>query len=498
MEPKPDLESPALLSVRDIWKSFGQNDVLKGINFELREGEVAALIGGNGAGKSTLMKIIMGIYQHDRGDVFVSGQKIPVLRPSIMLEKGVYLIPQEPLLFPNMTVEANVAVSFKENGKALHRRLVELLEWLGWNIDLSRMANSLSIAEQQMVEILRGLMRDAKILILDEPTSSLTFNEVNSLFKTLESLKQNNIGIIYITHRLAEVFEIATQVAIMRDGVITLNNPVKDVTEEDLLRGLLPQGAQESKSERAAAQLDYGAVKPVLEVKNLCGYAFSDVSFSVYPGEILGLAGLVGAGRTELAVSIFGRDSVLSGKVLLQGEDITGLKTSQVIGKGINYVPEDRYLNGAFRISDVAANTTSACFNGLSRFFVNFKKVREITAKYVKEFNIRVTGQDQAMGALSGGNQQKVILGRILATSPKVIILDEPTRGIDAVARGEVYNIILGLRDAGVAVLLISSDLEEIMELSDRIITMFQGRINCTFEKGSVVQDNLIAASFGI
>ncbi len=490
--------SQTMLEVKGIHKSFGQNAVLKGIDLSVKTGEVIALIGGNGAGKSTLMKIIMGIYQPDQGEVFISGQKVTSHKPSVLLEMGVYLVPQEPMLFPNMTVEANVLIGFKEGRVALHKRLVELLEWLGWHIDLTRKAESLSIAEQQMVEILRGLMRKAKVLILDEPTSALTFNEVKSLFKTIDELKKNNISMIYITHRLTEVFDIATHVAIMRDGVITLNQTIENTTKETLVKGLLPPNTLERKHSQKANVPQYENLKPVMQVKNLSGYGFSNISFDIYPGEILGLAGVVGAGRTELAISIFGKDTTLGGQVFLDGKDITGLSMGKIIQKGLNYVPEDRYLHGLFKISDVATNTTSACFEGFSHFFMNFRKESDMANKYIQDFNIKVTGQDQLMGSLSGGNQQKVVIGRALSTAPKVVILDEPTRGIDAVARGDVYHIINLLKEQGVAVLLISSDMEEIMELSDRALTMFQGNLNHCFDKQDITQDNLTAASFGV
>lgn len=341
-------------------------------------------------------------------------------------------------------------------------------------------------------------MREARILILDEPTSSLTFNEVESLFRTIEDLKKKNISIIYITHRLTEVFEIATHVAIMRDGIITLSGSVADFDREMLVRGLLPPDTKEREQKEAHREIDYAGLKPVLQVQHLSGYGFDDVSFEVYPGEILGLAGVVGAGRTEIATTIFGKDIVRGGKVLLLGEDITGMKTKQVMRKGLSYVAEDRFLHGIFRISDVAANTSASSLSSMGRFFMNFGRERRLTDEYVRSFRTKVTGCDQLMGSLSGGNQQKVVIARSLSTQPKLLILDEPTRGIDAAARGDVYAIIQQLREQGLAILLISSDMEEIVELSDRAVTMYCGRINHCFEKHEINQDNLMAAAFGV
>lgn len=498
-----DSSTKMLLSVRGVLKQFGLNVVLKGIDLDVGEGEVLALIGGNGAGKSTLMKIIMGIYQPDEGSLSIAGERIHTFKPSVSLAKGIYMVPQEPMLFPNMTVEENIIIGFKEKAGELHKRLVKIMDDIGWHLDLTRKAMSLSIAEQQLVEILRGLLREARVLILDEPTSALTFDEVESLFKIVEDLKQKGIGIIYITHRLAEVFQIATHVAIMRDGVITLKGKVSEFTREMLVKGLLPPNMDEQEAKEAsgsAANLDYANMKPVFELVNYSGYGFENINLKVYPGEILGVAGVVGAGRTELATTIFGRDKTLGGKAILDGKDVTGLSTSEILKAGINYVPEDRRLNGLFSISDVAANTTSALLGDkqMGGIFLNRKKEQEVTQKYVDDFRTKVTGQEQLVGSLSGGNQQKIVIGRALSTNPKLVILDEPTRGIDAAARGDVYAIIHKLRSQGVAIMLISSDMEEIVEMSDRAVVVFQGRIRGELSKSEISQASLMASSFGV
>lgn len=486
------------LSVRGITKAFGTNVVLKGIDLDIAPGSVVSLIGGNGAGKSTLVKIIMGIYQADSGDIAIDGKPCKLGKPAASLAAGIYLVPQEPMLFPNMTVEQNILMGFDESYASLKKRLTALIAHLGWTMDLSRKAATLSIAEQQLVELLRGLMRNAKLLILDEPTSSLTFNEVESLFGIVRDLKAKGISVIYITHRLTEVFEISDQVLIMRDGMITLSAPVAEVTRDMLVAGLLPKDAQ---TRNAAAKEEAKATavgdKPVLQVEHLSGYGFRDVSFEVYPGEILGLAGVVGAGRTELATTIFGRDAVLGGKVTLSGKDITGLPTAKVLKAGLNYVPEDRFLNGIFRISDICANTTAACMDQMPGIFVDRKREKNVTQSFVEAFRTKITGTDQLIGALSGGNQQKVVIARALATEPKLLILDEPTRGIDAAARGDVYAIIQQLKEQGLAILLISSDMEEIVELSDRAMTMYCGHINRSFKQDEITQDALMAAAFG-
>ena len=488
------------LQIRGIRKAFGQNVVLKGIDMSVRAGEVLALIGGNGAGKSTLMKIIMGIYTCDDGEILIDGQAARLGKPAASLAAGIYLVPQEALLFPNMTVLENILMGFKENESELKKRLSKHMEELGFNLNLQRKANTLSIAEQQLVELLRGLMRDARILILDEPTSALTFGEVEALFKVVKDLRRKGISMIYITHRLNEVFEIATDVAIMRDGVITLEGPVDQFTKEMLIQGLLPQDAAMQQSARAYEPVRYGELKPVLQVKNLTGYGFKDVTFDLYPGEILGIAGVVGAGRTELISTIFGRDKTLGGQVILDGKDITGLPTKRVLQEGINFVPEDRHCHGLFKIRSISSNTTSALLGTTKIGKVNMdrRQQKKVAQKYVDDFRTKIVSLEDLIGSLSGGNQQKVVIARALSTQPKVVILDEPTRGIDAAARSDVYSIIRQLKDAGVAVLMVSSDIEEVVELADRAITVFQGRINGEFSREEITQDVLTSASFGI
>ena len=498
--PEPYTPESTLLSVRDIYKSFGSNAVLKGVSIDLEPGEVLALIGGNGAGKSTLMKIVMGIYGHDAGEIFVENVKVEHNSTKEALSRSVYMVPQEPLLFPNMTVAENITIGFDRPQAELDRELAEAMDEVGWHLELTRKASTLSIAEQEMVEILRGIMRKSKVLILDEPTSALAFDAVKALFSVVTGLREKGIGIIYITHRLSEVFEIATRVCIMRDGIIATAGDVRDFTKDDLVKGLLPPNAAKIRRKSGACPnvIDYDA-EPVLDLRDFSGFGFKHVNLKVYPGEMLGLAGVVGAGRTEMATTIFGRDKVLGGKVFLNGRDITGKSTKQVIASGLNYVSEDRFNYGIFGLRDVAENTTSALLGGgrIGSFLLSKGKEDAVAQSYVDDFRTKVTGLAQEVGSLSGGNQQKIVIGRAFATGPKLVILDEPTRGIDAAARGDVYAVLQELRKTGVSILLISSDMEEIVELADRAVTMYRGRINCEFSKDEITQDNLMAASFG-
>jgi len=494
--------SNQLVFLDRIEKSFSDNRVLKGVTLSLHKGQILAMIGGNGAGKSTLMKIIMGIYSPDKGNVYIEKEEIKTFRPSNALELGVYLVPQEPMLFPNMTAEENILIGLPGEKKENRLKLVQLIKDLGWKIALNRQAELLSIADQQLIEILRGLLRDAKVLILDEPTSSLTFNEIKSLFHTIEELKQKGIGIIYITHRLEEVFELATDVVILKDGTITSSGPVTNYTKEDLIRNLLPKNVEvnnKGEIEFVSEEIERKTSKKVLmDVQNLTGYGFSDVSIKLYEGEILGIAGVVGAGRTELAEAIFGIEPILSGKVVLDGKDITGLTTKEVVNLGLNYLPEDRHAHGIFGITSVVNNITAASLNKICGVFIRYGSEVKLAEKYIEDFRIKVTDEEQRLGSLSGGNQQKCVIAKILASNPKVVILDEPTRGIDAAARADVYRIITKLKDEGLAVLLISSDLEEIVSLCDRTLTMYNGVINSEINRENMNLDRIMAASFNV
>lgn len=491
------MSAEVLLNCDGICKSFSGVDVLKGINLVLRQGEILSIIGGNGAGKSTLMKIIMGVYKKDSGNLIVNGEVLENNTPSQALKKGIYLVPQEPLLFQNMTVLENVMLGLEGNEKDNHEKLEQLIKVLDWDIDISRMAITLSIAEQQLVEILKGLIREPSILILDEPTSSLTLNEIKSLFKMMKQLQEKNVGIIYITHRLNEVIEMSTNVVVLRDGKITIDGPISMFNEEKLVQGLLPEDA-EVRHYKADRNEDFSNKESMLIVNNLTGNGFKDISFEIKAGEILGLAGVVGAGRTELAESIFGRDKISAGKVYILKRDITNLKTKEIIDYGLSYVPEDRFRNGIFKIRSIIENMSSASFSAMKGPNIDDSVENKFYNDFKERFKIVCKDQYQEIGDLSGGNQQKIVISRAVATMPRVLILDEPTRGVDAGAREDVYKIIEKMKAIGVAVLLISSDTEELVRLSDRVVSMYRGRINAEFKNDEIDYDNLTAAIFGI
>lgn len=490
-------ESRILVKLEDIHKSFNQNSVLKGVSFEIYESEVVSIVGGNGAGKSTLMKILSGVYKADSGQIEINGEKMEHMSPSIVHEKGVYLVPQEPLLFPNMTVEQNLYIGMKLKKAAVREKAKMLMNQLGWSMDLNRYAYSLSIAEQQQVEIIKGLIRNAKVLILDEPTSSLTFAETKALFQVIEKLKASGAGIIYITHRLEEVFQISTHAVILRDGKVTLKGKIEDFTKDMFIKGLLPLNREfDEKKAMTKKYSNRRKEDPVLQVENITGDGFRQICFEVFKGEVVGLAGLVGSGRTEIAEAIYGIGKVKSGKVYLFGKDITDLSVNETIESGLVYLPEDRFLHGIFSISSISHNITAQIIKKQG-FFIDKKFERAITDEFADKLSMKINSYDDELRQLSGGNQQKVVMARILSTSPRLIILDEPTRGIDAAARSDIYAMIEQLKEQGCSILLISSDLEEIERLSDRIYAIYRGTCRVCLEYEEINAENVMSAAFG-
>ncbi|WP_462410537.1 sugar ABC transporter ATP-binding protein [Neobacillus sp. Marseille-QA0830] len=486
-----------LVRLENIRKSFNRNTVLDGVTLELNASEVISIIGGNGAGKSTLMKILTGIYQADYGRIEINGEQADHLSPFAAHERGIYLVPQEPLLFPNMTVEQNLTIGVQKDIYEVKQEAVKLIKELGWKLDLNRLAATLSIAEQQQLEIIKGLLRESKVLILDEPTSTLTFSETESLFKVIEQLKNSGVGIFYITHRLDEVFRISTHAVILRDGKVTLKGRVEEFTKEMLIQGLLPVGNENRLEDQFERQKSYHVgEEPILKVENMTGDGFRNISFEVYKGEVVGLAGLVGAGRTEIAEAIYGINPVQSGKVYLDGKDITNLSVKETINSGLAYIPEDRFLNGIFSISSVRNNITSQIIKRHG-IFTKKRLEEQVANQYIERLRIKLSSLEEEIKSLSGGNQQKAVIARALSMNPKLIIMDEPTRGIDAAARGDIYSIITELKTQGFSILLISSDLEEIERISDRIYAVYQGTCHVCLSLDEINAVNVMKAAFG-
>ncbi|WP_157676108.1 sugar ABC transporter ATP-binding protein [Bacillus cereus] len=489
------MEKVPLLQVKKMSKAFSNQLVLKEVNLQVEHGDIYALVGGNGAGKSTLMKILTGLYSYDSGEMYVKGKRQQFVNPKEAHQEGIYLIPQEPLIFPHMTIEENICIGLKEKKKKLKVQIQQLIRSLGWDIDLNKLGGTLSIAQQQLVEIVRGLIREAEILILDEPTSTLTTHEIKSLFVLMKSLQEKGIGMIYITHRFPEIFEIANKVAILRDGMVVSQGDVCDYTYDMLMEGLLPKGYKQK--EKIEVVQETAKTKKILEVVDINGHAFENISFTVHAGEVVGVAGIIGSGRTELAEAIFGLKAIKSGSILLEGKSIDTCSLHKRLSEGLVYVPEDRARNGIFSIVSVKENVTAACLQHNNRFFINREKESALVRAFIEKFQIVVSSMNEELTSLSGGNQQKVVLAKYLACNPKIIILDEPTRGIDAKARLEVYETIEKMKREGLAILLISSDVEEIVQLANRVYVMRNGQFVSHLEKEQISVEEVTRLAYG-
>ena len=410
----------------------------------------------------------MGIYTHDSGKVIVNGKEMTAGKTTEALSSGVYMVPQEPLLFPNMTVEENILIGFTKPQSELHKELVDTMKKIGWNLELNRKANTLSIAEQQLVELLRGLLRHAKILILDEPTSALTFKEVESLFKVVKDLKAQGIGIIYITHRLDEVFELTDRVSILRDGEYITTLKTAETNRAELIRYMV---GREMTATFPPRNTKIGDV--ALELRNLTGNGVKNISFKARRGEILGISGLVGAGRTEIMKVVFGAEKAQWGEIYVNGKKADIRSPKDAMHKyGICLIPEDRKREGCFLGETISWNLVYNVVEKISHAgVVDRKKEAEIANYYGEAMRIKAPNLDATkVGTLSGGNQQKVVVGKALATQSDIVIFDEPTRGIDVGAKYEIYELMNGLCEEGKCVVMVTSDMEELLGMSDRIV----------------------------
>lgn len=489
--------SQVILEAENIWKSFNGVSVLKGVGITLNKGEVHSILGGNGSGKSTLMKIISGVYQRDAGKITMNGEEVLFQNPAQAHLGGIYLVPQEPKIFPHLTIEENILVGTAYRLGEKRNEIAEIGKSIGFYEDLSAVAGILSIANQQLLEIVRGLLRQASVLILDEPTSTLTFKEVELLFERLNMLKERGIGIFFISHRLNEILTISDRVSVLRDGEFVLLEDAKNLDQTKLVQAMLPEGKSETVMEHEEKQ-DHVQDHVVFAVEHLCSEAFNDISFEVRAGEVVGLAGVVGAGRTELAEAIIGIQQS-TGTLIYCGEELTERTPRRCQDRGLVYVPEDRAAHGIFLDQPNIFTTSASILRKLGRIFLNKKQEESIGNEFKDMLKIKIHDLKQIASTLSGGNQQKVVLSRVMACRPKLIILDEPTRGVDADARLDVYEIIRKLTKSGVGMLLISSDLEEIKTLSDRILIMYRGRLtheyrntqDCTIEQ-------ITAGAFGV
>ncbi|HEY7505474.1 MAG TPA: sugar ABC transporter ATP-binding protein [Gemmatimonadales bacterium] len=471
-----------LLEVEDLRKEFPGVLALDGVSLRLQAGTVHAVMGENGAGKSTLMKIIAGIHPPDAGTVRLRGRPVQLGSPREALQHGIAMIHQELNLMPSMTVAENVWIGrepltrlgFVDHGE-LRRRTAELFLGLGIETEPSLSVGELSVAERQMVEIAKALSRDAALLIMDEPTSAMTETETRRLFDIIRELKAQGKGILYITHRLNEVFEIADEISVLRDGRRIGTRPAPEITPEELIRWMVGRDLTQlfPRGESTVGRV-------VLSVRELgLEGRFRGVSFDLRVGEILGVAGLIGAGRSNLAETLFGLTPASSGTIEIEGRVVVIAHPSDAVRQGMAFLTEDRKESGCFLPLDVLSNLTLAALN--RRFvragFVDHAEAASEGRRLAASLRLRTPGLDEPVMNLSGGNQQKVLIGRWLLTGPRILILDEPTRGIDVGAKAEIHRLIAELAREGAAVLMISSDLPEVLGMSDRIMVMHEGTV---------------------
>ncbi len=497
----PD-NQPPLLEMRGISKAFPGVQALSDVSFTLNAGEIHALVGENGAGKSTLMKVLTGGISKDAGTILLRGQPVEITSPRGAIDVGIAIIHQELTLIPYLTVAQNIYLGREPRGMApgtvnwvaLNRQAGELLERLGLGFRPTTLVSDLSIAQRQMVEVAKALSLSASIIAMDEPTSALSDREVEALFTFIRQLRSQGVGLIYISHRMAEVFELADRVTVMRDGRYVGTAPISELTEAKIINWMVGRTLGELYPKTSTPQPD-----AVLKVRGLRrGVELQDISFELHRGEILGLAGLVGAGRTFVARALFGADPVDSGEIWLDGQTVRIRSPQQAIKLGIGFVPEDRKAQGLFLGLAVRHNISVTGLSALSRLGVVNRKRRDALAKrYVDELGVRTPSIAQRVRNLSGGNQQKVVIARWLTLNPKVLLLDEPTRGIDVGAKAEIYALISALAAKGMGILMISSELPEVLGVSDRILVMREGKLVGEFSRAEATQDVIMVAATG-
>jgi rhamnose transport system ATP-binding protein len=489
-----------ILEMRAISKRFDATQALDNVSLKLYKGEVHALLGENGAGKSTLIKIMTGIHQPDTGEILLDGQSIHIGNSAQAQEHGIAAIYQEPLVFPDLNVAENIFISHQGRGtivnwRKMYRDAEAILKKLGVSLDVRKQARGLTLAAQQTVEIAKALSLKTRVLIMDEPTASLSAHEVEQLFRLVRNLRDQGVAILFISHRMDEVFEISDRITIFRDGEFISSTPAKEVTPQSAIRDMVGRDMESFFVKEEVPIKDM-----VLSVKNLSKQGvFSGISFDIRHGEVLGFAGLVGAGRTDVALALFGVAPADEGEIIFEGQSLKIQSPQQATQMGIAYVPEDRRQHGLVMPMAIAANISLPT---LQRYLTRLGLIKRweedtVAETFRQKLTIRTESVRSPASKLSGGNQQKVVLSKWLNTQPKLLILDEPTRGIDVGAKAEVHHMINELAKQGLAILMISSDLPEVLAMSDRILVMREGQQMGIFSREEATQETIMTAAMG-
>jgi len=496
----------SLLNMNHIIKEFSGVRALDDVSFDLNPGEVHALVGENGAGKSTLIKVLGGVYMPDAGEIFINGERMNFANAKDSLNNGVGIIYQEFNLVPTLCIAENIYLGkelrkgFKMDKKTMIQNANAYMKKIGFEtLDCGRYVSALSVAQQQMVEIVKALFNKSKILVMDEPTAVLTEKESKKLFEIIKKLKSEGVGVIYISHRLEEVLEMADRITVLRDGklISTLSNRDRNVTKQQLVNAMVGRDLDQYFPERKYCVKD----EIVCEVKNLTKKeVYSDISFYVKRGEILGITGLVGAGRTEVVKSIFGAMQYDSGEIYLEGEQVKIKDPYDAILKGIAFISENRKEEGLLLDRSIADNMVLANFKKVSKKgVINNKIKRKFVNEYFTQLDIRPNEPLKLARNFSGGNQQKGIIAKWIATNPRILIVDEPTRGIDIGAKAEIYKLLNKLVEQGLSVIMVSSEMPEVIGMCDRVMVMWEGKITGEFSRSAgYTQGSIMAASSGI
>ena len=493
------------LQMRGITKTYPGVRALDNVSFEVAKSEVHALVGENGAGKSTLMKILAGAQSMDSGEILLDGAPVHITSPQKAMDLGISIIYQEFNLVPYLNAAENIFLGREPRGTipgfinfpVMYAEAQKVIDQLGVRLNVRTPVNRLSIAQQQMVEVAKATSRKASIIAMDEPSATLTEHELESLFELIRSLRQKGVSIIYISHRLEEIFQIADRVTVLRDGHLVGTNPVADTNRNEMIRMMVGRELKESAAADQKQPAEISA--PALTVKNLTRKGvIEDISFTVHRGEVLGIAGLVGAGRTELARAIFGADRIDSGEVWLNGHRVEIRSPRDAIRRGIGLVAEDRKALGLILGMVVRENISLANLDAVTRVgFVNRREERRVAQRFIHDLAIKTPSVEQQVQNLSGGNQQKVVLAKWLFTQSKVLIFDEPTRGIDVGSKVEIYQLMNRLAASGVAIIMISSELPEILGMSDRILVMHEGRVSGELNREEATQEKIMSLATG-
>ena len=488
-----------ILKLNHISKLYPGVVALDNMNMEFREGEVHAIVGENGAGKSTMIKTISGAIEPSQGTIEICGETFEKLTPKLSRQKGVAVIYQEFTLVPVLSAAENIFMGeYILNGMVLDRKAMEakaseLFERLHVKIDPKAKVADLTTGFQQIVEIAKAISKDAKILIMDEPSAPLTITEVEAMYEIVDRLKAEGVTILYISHRMEEIFRLSDRVTVIRDGKYITTVNMEDTNKQELIKLMVGRELSESYPTREKPPSE-----TLMKLNKVCGNGVKDISFEIKRGEILGLGGLVGAGRTELAQLIFGSERITSGEIVYKGKVLRAKNCRQAIEAGIAMIPEDRKQHGVILDMSIRENTTMPCLKKISSHSViKPKREVEVTKKYEKSLRIKTPTMEQLVKNLSGGNQQKVVLAKWLAMDPEVIIFDEPTRGIDVGAKQEIYDIMNDLANQGKAIVMISSDMEELIGMSDRVVVLCKGRMAGSLTKEEISQESILMKAAG-